>query len=184
LEAHVAGLRHARERLPSIELVQADARDLPYEMAFDAIGAFDVIEHVCEDEAVLAGICRALKPMGVVILTVPQHKWLWSSADEQAMHKRRYTRRELSTKLVNAGFEVVRCTSFVTMLLPILYVSRLRNRCGAMADRGDDCYELEISRVANTMCSAAMRIDEALISMGLALPIGGSLLAVACKKKR
>ena len=46
LESHIAGLRHARARLPSVDFVQADARDLPYDSEFDAIGAFDVIEHV------------------------------------------------------------------------------------------------------------------------------------------
>jgi SAM-dependent methyltransferase len=182
LEAHIAGLRYARSRLPSVEFVQADARDLPYESAFDAVGAFDVIEHIVEDDAVLASVRRALKPGGIFIVTVPQHMWLWSPTDVQAMHKRRYTRRQLSAKLLSAGFDMLRCTSFVTMLLPVLYTSRLAQRRRPLADCATDGYELEISGLANTLCSAAMRIDEALIGMGLSLPVGGSLLAVARKK--
>jgi SAM-dependent methyltransferase len=184
LEAHIAGLRHARLRLPSIEFVQADARNLPYESAFDAVGAFDVIEHIVEDDAVLASVGRALKPGGIFIVTVPQHMWLWSSTDERAMHKRRYTRRELSTRLRAAGFDMLRCTSFVTVLLPVMYASRLTKRRRPMPASKTDCYELEISRAANAVCSAAMRIDEALIGMGLSLPGGGSLLAVARKNNR
>jgi SAM-dependent methyltransferase len=182
LEAHIAGLRHARSRLPSVEFVQADARNLPYESAFDAVGAFDVIEHIVEDDAVLASVCLALKPGGIFIVTVPQHMWLWSPTDAQALHKRRYTRRQLSAKLLTAGFDILRCSSFVTMLLPVLYASRLAKRRHSMADSETDGYELEMSRVANTLCSAAMRVDEALIGMGLSLPVGGSLLAVARKK--
>jgi SAM-dependent methyltransferase len=181
LESHIAGLRHARSRLPSVEFVQADARELPYNSELDAIGAFDVIEHVAKDEAVLASIHRALKPGGIVIVTVPQHRWLWSATDEQAMHKRRYTRQELSAKLVTAGLEILRCTSFVTVLLPVMYASRLTKRRSNAASESD-LYELEISRAANTVCSAAMRIDEALIGLGISLPFGGSLLAVARKK--
>ncbi len=181
LEEHLAGLRYARARLPSVAFVQADARDLPYEAAFDAVGAFDVIEHVGEDGAVLASIHRALKPGGIVVLTVPQHKWLWSATDEQAMHKRRYTRQDLSAKLVAAGFEILRCTSFVTALLPVMYLSRLAKRRRAVTSAETDLYELEISPAANAVCSAAMRIDEALIGVGLSLPAGGSLLAVARK---
>jgi SAM-dependent methyltransferase len=181
LEEHLAGLRHARRRLPSIEFVQADARDLPYEAEFDAIGAFDVIEHIDEDTAVLASVHRALKPGGIVILTVPQHKWLWSATDEQAMHKRRYTRQDLSDKLAAAGFVMLRCTSFVTTLLPVMYLSRLAKR-DRPTSVGSDVYEFEISPAANTACAAAMRIDEALIGMGVSLPVGGSLLAVARKK--
>jgi SAM-dependent methyltransferase len=180
-EAHVAGLRHARSRLPSVELVQADARDLPYQSAFDAIGAFDVIEHISEDDVVLRSIWRALKPGGIVIVTVPQHRWLWSSIDEQAGHKRRYTRPELSVKLVSAGFERLHATSFVTALLPVLYAARLAKRRRKIADFEFDLRELEISRLTNAICAAAMRIDEALIRIGMSLPLGGSLLAVARK---
>jgi SAM-dependent methyltransferase len=182
LESHIAGLRFARSRLPAVELVQADARSLPYESAFDAVGAFDVIEHIVEDDAVLASVCRALKPGGIFVATVPQHMWLWSPADVQALHKRRYTRRQLSAKLRAAGFDILRCSSFVTMLLPVLYASRLAKRRRSLADCATDDYELEISGVANALCSAAMRVDEALIGMGLSLPVGGSLLAVARKK--
>jgi SAM-dependent methyltransferase len=184
LEENLAGLRYARARLPSVEFVQADARDLPYEAAFDAVGAFDVIEHVGEDGAVLASIHRALKPGGIVVLTVPQHKWLWSATDRHAMHKRRYTRQDLSAKLVAAGFEILRCTSFVTALLPVMYLSRLAKRRRPETSAETDLYELEISPAANAVCSAAMRIDEALIGIGLSLPAGGSLLAVARKTKR
>jgi SAM-dependent methyltransferase len=182
LESHIAGLRHARARLPSVEFVQADARDLPYNSEFDAVGAFDVIEHVNEDAAVLTSIRRALTVGGIVIVTVPQHKWLWSGTDEQAMHKRRYTRRELTAKLEAAGLEILRVTSFVTILLPVMYASRLTKRRRPNATSEIDLYELETSRAANTVCSAAMRIDEALLSLGVSLPFGGSLLAVARKK--
>jgi len=181
LESHIAGLRHARSRLPGVELVQADARALPYESEFDAVGAFDVIEHISEDEAVLASIHRALKPGGIIVVTVPQHKWLWSRTDEEAMHKRRYTRHELSSKLRAAGLDLLRCTSFVTMLLPIMYVSRLAKR-QATANSERDAYEFELSGVANALCAAGMWVDEALIGMGLSLPAGGSLLAVASKR--
>jgi len=180
LESHIAGLRYARSRLPDVELVQADARDLPYESEFDAVGAFDVIEHIGEDEAVLASIRRALKPGGIVVVTVPQHTWLWSGTDEAAMHKRRYTRRELSSKLRTAGLDMLHCTSFVTTLLPVMYASRLTKR-QTMANSERELYEFELSRVANAVCAAAMRVDEALMGMGLSLPVGGSLLAVAHK---
>jgi SAM-dependent methyltransferase len=181
-EAHIAGLRHARARLPAVEFVQADARDLPYESEFDAIGAFDVIEHISEDDTVLESICRALKPGGILVATVPQHMWLWSATDELAKHKRRYVRRDLSAKLRAAALEVLQCTSFVTTLLPVMYVSRFAKRQGPEAHRRTGGYEFEISAAANAVCSAAMRVDEAMIGMGMSLPVGGSLLAVARKK--
>lgn len=183
-EVHIAGLRHARRRLPSVEFVQSDARDLPYESEFDVIGAFDVIEHIIEDTEVLASMFRALNPGGIAIITVPQHRWLWSAIDEQVGHKRRYSRKELLSKLTEAGFEVLRVTSFVTTLLPVLFATRLGKRESRAKGAEADWSELEISPSTNAVCSAGMRIDEALIRAGISLPAGGSLLAVARKNER
>jgi len=87
-EQHIAGLRRARERLPEVEFVQLDARNLPYKSEFDAIGAFDVIEHIEEDIEVIRSARAALVKNGILVVTVPQHAWLWSGADEHAHHKR------------------------------------------------------------------------------------------------
>ena len=90
-EVYCDGLSYARNRVPRAELVQMDARETPYEDHFDVVGAFDVLEHIDDDTRVLAEIHRALHPGGGLLLTVPQHKWLWSRQDELACHVRRYT---------------------------------------------------------------------------------------------
>lgn len=71
---------------PAAELLQLDARQIPYVEEFEVIGAFDVLEHIQEDEIVLAAILRPLKPGGGVAIAVPQ----WSDANESACHVRRY----------------------------------------------------------------------------------------------
>ncbi len=43
-----------------------------------------------------------------IILTVPQHRFLWSGIDELACHKRRYSSCELAEKVEAAGFTIVR----------------------------------------------------------------------------
>jgi SAM-dependent methyltransferase len=181
-EQHVAGLIWARRRLPDVEFVQLDARRLPYRAAFDAVGAFDVIEHIPEDEEVMASVRRALRPGGLFIMTVPQHAWLWSAADEQAHHQRRYSRGDLRTKLERHGFKVRYCTSFVFALLPAMYLSRRRKP----ATSGDavDCTELSLPPVLDRVMELAMRLDELLIAAGASLPAGGSLLMVAERVER
>ena len=42
-EINVEGLAHARKRLPGVQLIQMDARDIPFRSAFDFVGAFDVL---------------------------------------------------------------------------------------------------------------------------------------------
>jgi SAM-dependent methyltransferase len=182
-EQHLAGLVFAKQRLPDVRFVQLNARALPYRSEFHAIGAFDVLEHIEQDEEVMSNVHRALLPGGVFAITVPQHAWLWSAADELAQHKRRYSRAELLAKLRTAGFEIQFCSSFVFILLPLMYASRLRRK-SARDDRSEleeTMSELKLPRAVDTLLSAAMRIDEWLIGAGVSLPAGGSLLVVARK---
>lgn len=170
------GLAVARARLPAIPLLQLDARRLPFEDHFDVIGAFDVLEHIDQDETTLARIHRALRPGGRVVLTVPQHRWLWSAADEFAHHERRYTRRELKGKLARAGFTVERITSFVTLLLPLMALSRLHER--TRSRDYEPSREFTATERVGDVLEALLGFERALIRRGATLPFGGSLLAV------
>ena len=176
-EAQTEGLAYAAARVPRAQFVQMDARAIPFEDEFDVIGAFDVIEHIDDDEAVLGGMYRATRPGGGVLLTVPQHPFLWSEYDVRARHVRRYTAPELRQKLTRAGFEVVRMTSFVSLLLPLMMLSR-RARRTPQADY-DPLDELRISTPVNAVLERVLDAERLLIRAGLDLPAGGSLLAVA-----
>jgi SAM-dependent methyltransferase len=120
-ELHPAGLVHARRRLPpGTEFVQMDAHDIPAVGLFDLTGAFDVIEHIADDEKVLRGLRAATRTGGGTIVAVPQHPWLWSRADDLAYHERRYRRGELEAKLRRNGFEILFSSSYTAVLLPLM----------------------------------------------------------------
>lgn len=163
------------------EGVCASAMALPFpDETFDVVGAFDVIEHIDEDELALASIRDAARPGGGVILTVPQHRWLWSAHDEYGHHKRRYTRRELKAKLGRAGLELLRATSFVSIPLPAMYLSRLRNR--GPVESFDPAAEFRIPRALNAALERILGLELALIRRGISLPAGGTLLAIARRR--
>lgn len=168
------GLEFARRRLPGVPLYRMDARRIPFDAEFDVVGAFDVVEHVDEDELALHEIARAAKPGGGVLVTVPQHPSLWSVADEIGHHKRRYTRADLVAKLHHAGLSVERVTSFVTVLLPAMWLSRRRARS---AD--DAVAELGLAPRLDRWLERTMTVERRLIRAGVSFPAGGSLLAVA-----
>lgn len=174
------GLKFARLRVPSATFLQMDARNIPFESHFDAIGVFDVLEHIEEDQLVLAQIFAALKQDGVVIITVPQHRCLWSQADEIACHVRRYEAEELTNKIKQAGFEIIRTTSFVSLLLPIMFVSRYRKRTGCQRD-ADQVIELRLNSVLNKLLELVLELELSLIKIGISFPMGGSRLVVAKK---
>lgn len=177
-ELFVEGLAFARQRLPQAHLMQMDATALPFAEEFDAIGAFDVIEHIADDERVLGEVHRALQPRGHAIFTVPQHPWLWSRQDEIAHHERRYRVGELERKLVQHGFKVVYSTSFVSVLLPLLVLSRRIIKPAAT----DPFREMRIGRVPNAILGAALHLEYLLLCCGVRLPLGGSRLVVAAKE--
>lgn len=177
-EAHATGLGFAARRASGAELLQMDARRIPFQDEFDVVGAFDVIEHIAEDEQVLREMFTACRPGGGIVVTVPQHEWLWSTRDEFARHRRRYSRQGLLRKIAAAGFERAWTTSFVTLLLPLMALSRLRQRA---PERFDASRELQVGRAANRLLGAVMGLERRLVAAGLALPVGGSLLAIAHK---
>jgi SAM-dependent methyltransferase len=174
------GLGFAGKRVPSAFLFQMDACHIPFQAEFDVIGAYDVLEHIDDDEMALAQIYRACKPGGGVVLTVPQHRWLWSKTDDYAHHKRRYTRNEFVAKAERAGFEVVRVTSFVSLLLPLMLASRLMQRLGTEAEDQMDA-GFKIGKLTNLLLRAVMQVERGLLSLGLSFPAGGSLLLIARK---
>jgi SAM-dependent methyltransferase len=173
-EAFAEGLRFAERKAPGVELVQADIRALPWHEEFDVVGAFDVLEHVPDHEQAARELYSVVKPGGGVIVTVPQHQWLWSPIDEYSGHQRRYSRSGLVTLLQGAGFRVGRVTSFVSLLLPTLFLSRWSRRSQPV----DPSAEVQLSPIANRIGAAAMSIEHALIRAGVSLPIGSSLLAI------
>lgn len=178
-ELFTAGLAFAAARQPTISFMQMDARHVPFVDEFDAIGAFDVLEHIEEDGEVLKQMFAALKPGGTMLLTVPQHKWLWSPIDDYACHVRRYTARELHAKVKDAGFEILRSTSFVSCLLPALWVSRFVQN--DKRKEVDATAEFRISPLLNKILETILGAEVAMIRRGVNFRLGGSRLIVARK---
>lgn len=174
------GLVFAQERVPQVQFVQLDARNLPYKERFSAIGLFDVLEHIKEDTLVLEQIHKALKPNGYVFITVPQHRWLWSAVDALACHERRYSSKELHLKIRSAGFEIIRTTSFVSSLMPVMLLNRLMTK-NRKVSQDDMLLGLDINPLLNAIFLWFLKFDAALIRIGCNLPFGGSRLLVAKK---
>ena len=174
------GLPFAAGRVPQAELFQMDARAIPFAGHFDIIGLFDVLEHIEDDRGVLAQACRALRPGGGLILTVPQHRFLWSRYDEHAHHVRRYSAAEIAEKVAAAGFKIMMTTSFVSLLLPLMLLSR-RARPSPRGEY-DVLAELRVGAVTNTVLAAALAFERMLIRGGIRFPLGGSRLLLAQRR--
>jgi len=102
LENRLAGIRGAR-------VVKADhsvaGGGLPDEK-FDTVLCLRGLSAVEHDAEALKRLASSLEPGGVLILAVPQGKWLMSPLDAALGRKRRYGRAEILKKIAGADLDV------------------------------------------------------------------------------
>jgi SAM-dependent methyltransferase len=155
-----------------------DALDLP-DASVDAIGLFDVLEHVEDRPALLRTIRRVLAPGGLLVVTVPAYAWLWSGADEVAGHQLRYRARSLRRELATAGFDVARLGyRFASLLLPVFLLRAAPYRLGRRVDAATVAAEIASGpsgRLGHLASLAERRI-------GSRLPFGTSIFAAAISR--
>jgi len=101
--------------------------DIPYDNKFDLICLWDVLEHIDEDIDSLEAIRNKLNQKGIIVITVPAYKFLWSAHDVVSQHKRRYNKKYLSSIVSKSGMHIKYATYFNTFLFPIITTIRTLN---------------------------------------------------------
>jgi SAM-dependent methyltransferase len=141
---------------------------------YDMVAAFDVVEHIPDDEAAIGSIARLLKPGGKLVLTVPAHQWMWSAHDVVNHHQRRYSKAGL-TRLVEASpLKLEAIGYFNSLLFPVAVAERFGSKL-----RGKDAADLSLPpRLVNHALERVFSAERALIGR-IPLPPGLSLFAVA-----
>jgi SAM-dependent methyltransferase len=112
--------------------------DVPFAPAsFDAVCAFDVVEHVQDDRGSVAALADLVAPGGYLVVTVPAYQWMWSAHDEVHHHKRRYTKAEMLRIVQASGLELVKASYFNAILFPLAAAVRIAKKL-ARSDSADD----------------------------------------------
>jgi SAM-dependent methyltransferase len=175
LDASPIAVRHCRDRFG--DRVDVRLGRIPDDLPSDAplVTAFDVVEHLEDDEGALSAIRQSLAPGGVFICTVPAFSFLWSGHDEVHHHYRRYTRRTLRRRLESAGFRIERMSYFNTFLFPAAALVRLAHRFALRAGRRSDASIPPA--VVNRVLLGLFGAERWLLRV-TSLPVGISLLAV------
>ncbi|MEO8513141.1 MAG: class I SAM-dependent methyltransferase [Ignavibacteria bacterium] len=151
-----------------------------------AIGLFDVVEHIESDSAFLQSINNYLAKNGLVFITVPAFKFLWSNEDVEAGHYRRYTIKRLGKVLKESGFEIVYSTYIFSILpLPVFLRRTLPSKLGLNKNPA------EINKYVNEHKTKKGALDKIMnkiwnyelrkIRNGKKIFTGGSCFAVARK---
>lgn len=96
---------------------------------FDLVLLLDVLEHVPDDGAFLAEICRESAAPGTrVLISVPAWPSLYTSHDERLRHFRRYRAAEGLALARSAGLEVELAGGLFPSLLPLRAAGAVRER--------------------------------------------------------
>lgn len=74
--------------------------------SFDLICAFDILEHVADDNGALAELARVAAPGASVLLSVPLHPDSWTAFDDFVGHCRRYEPAQILERLTLHGFSI------------------------------------------------------------------------------
>jgi SAM-dependent methyltransferase len=149
--------------------------------SIDAIGAFDVLEHLENPDELLTEIHRVLKPGGVFICSVPAYQWLFSDFDQSIGHFRRYSMKSLTNQLTSSKFTVVHKSAiFAFLIIPAFILRRLPYLMGRRANF------LEIKKSLGGNSSIMNSLEKILAVVNkferrLCLPFGLTILCTAKK---
>lgn len=126
-EEHLGRLRVRFQHRPNVTITRCDLECCDdFEAlgnAFDTVVCLNVLEHVLDDVGGLLNIASVLVPGGTAIILVPQDQRIYGSLDEVLGHYRRYSEKELRSKMDAAGLDVEAVLRFNRVTRPGWYVN-------------------------------------------------------------
>jgi SAM-dependent methyltransferase len=169
-----ATLARAKSNRP---VVVGTVNALPFrDESMAVIFSMDVLCHKAADQSsALREAHRCLVKGGILVINLPAYQWMLSVHDERVHNTRRYTRREVVALLQAAGFLDVHASYWNTVLFPLML---LRRKLLPASDKSDvQIYPAPIE----TIFRAILTLERAMMRLGIRLPFGGSIMAVAIK---
>jgi SAM-dependent methyltransferase len=150
---------------------------LPFsEACLAAIFSADLLVHGGVDQKqTLQNFHRCLQPGGILVLNLPAYPWLLSGHDRAVHNARRYTRQDIRELLMAAGFIDVETTYWNMILFPLMVLHRM------LSSKADESDVRLFARPLETIFRTIVRFETFLLSHGLSLPYGGSVIATAIK---
>jgi len=169
-----------------IDIEQGTILDLQFaENTFDLVCAFDVVEHVENDQLAVNEMIRVCKSNGFVFVTVPAFMDLWSKHDEINYHFKRYTNKTLIPLFPTSQGSIYYFSYFNTLLfIPIYLVRFISNKFPTLFKRdgsGSDHSMFELGFL-NKVLYAIFYAENTLLKRKIKLPFGVSLM-LSFKKK-
>lgn len=142
-------------------------------VSFGLILMLDVVEHLADDVAAIRRALTLLAPGGLVIITVPAFRVLWTAHDDMNRHLVRYTRRTFARVAEQAAFRILHARYLFQWTFPAKLLVRLKEHMLTPAARPPALPPPWLNRALYRLT----RLEEATWGR-LPLPFGSSLLVV------
>jgi SAM-dependent methyltransferase len=173
----------ARRKAPDALLVRGDlSNEFPFGGAFfDVVTDFNVLYHqwVNDDLTTLQHILQLLRPGGILLATEPAFSFLRRRHDRLGMGQRRYTSTSFCRLAQSVGFEPLFTSYFFSFTFPVALAGALQDTFTSRAS--DASRSLELMPLNTTINEGLYRLaasEATLISKGLRMPFGATLIAV------
>ena len=156
----------------TIHLARFDAGFQPGK-TYRLIVMLDVLEHLPDARAGLRHALSLLDPDGVLLITVPAFRLLWTTHDDLNRHVTRYTRSTFTQLAADAGMRLDALRYFYHWLFPLKIAVRIKE---ASFPRNPEPPKIP-GALVNRVCYGVSRFEQHLFRH-CRLPFGSSLLAV------
>ena len=158
------------------DLLQTPLKDCSVDLIF----LLDVLEHIENEDEALKEICRILKNSGLILISVPAFKLLWSHHDNQAGHKRRYRKKEILEFAKRNNLEVEFLAYYnSSFFIPIFIIRRILR----LLPQGDKKLEIELSpRFVDNLFYFILKIENFINVKLFRIPFGTSVVALLRKR--
>jgi len=178
MDSEIYGLLLVKRRLSGVPLVNGDLMRLPFKCgSLGLIIATDVLEHLDDDTIGIKEIYRTLKKNGKAIFTVPAFGFLWGVQDIVGMHKRRYLKKELVSKIEKEGFKILRSSYFnLFLFFPILLVRSVIHLLGLSIKSENEIN----SPFLNSLLKGVFSLEASILKY-FSFPFGVSIFCIAKK---
>lgn len=167
-----------RNGLKEAVLMNIDNLSFP-KNSFDVITAFDVLEHLEDDQKAIHNIFQVLKNKGVFLLTTPAYNWLWSEHDDALGHKRRYTKNQIEKKLKIVGFTILKSSYIISSFLLPIVLFRFGQKLFKKEENPKTSYII-LPSFLNFLLAGILKLEGVLLQV-INLPFGVSIICVAEK---
>ncbi len=178
-------VRHCRSRGFARTLVGGGEK-LPFRDAcFDAITAFDTIEHIPDDLAAVRECLRVLRPGGRMFVSGPAYQFLYAHQDRVVHHQRRYTTTRMRRLFESAGFQVEKA-SYINfflfpLILPAVLLIKLKERLRPPPPtQNTSNVSVPIAGWINKTLAAIFSFERHVLAR-ISVPFGHSLILIARK---